>query len=207
MLNRPATKFMLIGLDGAMPEMLEKFRDEGNIPHMARLMKEGSFMKALPCPPVDTPTNWVTIVTGAWPGTHGITSFTVHFPGESLDVGHSTVDLDATTLCKAEFLWDAAERAGKRCLVLNYLCSWPSTMKKGLLIGGPSPRGHDSWILGPPVHFIRGVSKTAAHSLNYEVSLTKGANWKKMPQSLSSYWEVEIPSNLLEPAAGADIWQ
>lgn len=66
-----AKRFMLIGLDGAMPNMLEKFRDEGSIPNMTKLMKQGAFMEALPCIPVDTPTNWVTIATGARPGTHG----------------------------------------------------------------------------------------------------------------------------------------
>lgn len=205
--NRPVTRFMLIGLDGAMPNMLEKFRDEGSIPNIAKLMKEGAFMEALPCPPVDTPTNWVTIVTGAWPGTHGITSFTVHLPGEPLDVGHSTVDLDATTLCEAEFFWDAAERAGKKCLVLNYLCSWPSTMKKGLLVGGPSPRGHDSWILGPSVHFVSGVSETATRSFRSEISLKRAKNWKGLPRSSAFCLEARIPGNFIEPAATTDLWQ
>lgn len=203
-----AKRFMLIGLDGAMPNMLEKFRDEGSIPNMTKLMKQGAFMEALPCIPVDTPTNWVTIATGARPGTHGITSFTVHFPGEALDVGHSTVDLDATKLCKAEFLWDTAERAGKKCLVLNYLCSWPSTMKKGILLGGPSPWGHRSWILGPSVHFVSGVSKVSANSVRYEISLRKAKNWKGLSQSLNdSYFEAKIPSNFVEPPQTADTWQ
>ncbi len=91
-----AKKFMILGFDGAMPEHFNRFLHEGHMPNIARLIKKGTYSRALPAPPVDSPTNWVTIVTGAWPGTHGITSFTIHLPGDPLDVGRSTVGLDST---------------------------------------------------------------------------------------------------------------
>ncbi len=186
---------MLLGLDGAMPGMVKKLCEEGCLPNMARLIKKGIFTEALPCVPVDTPTNWTTIATGAWPGTHGITSFTIHLSGEPLDKGHSTVDLDSTKLCKAEFLWDVAEKAGKKPLVLNYLCSWPSTMKKGILIGGPSPRGHQSWILCPAISFISGVSERAPCSHPVEIRLKKAEGWKNLPKTHDAPLEGKILIN------------
>ena len=44
--------------------------------------------------------NWTTIVTGAWTGTHGMTSFYAHIPGKPLNEGVSTLD---SRVCKAEF--------------------------------------------------------------------------------------------------------
>lgn len=206
-----AERLILIGLDGAMPEMVERFCKEGGTPNTANLIREGVFAEALPCPPVDTPTNWVTIVTGAWPGTHGITSFTAHFPGDPLDVGHSTVDLNSTELCNAEFLWDTAERAGKKCLVLNYICSWPPTFKEGLLIGGPSPRGHPAWTLGPSADFTTEIPEAkivpGMEHVRFGIRLRWGSQDKGVPSSHSRPLEVKIPGNFTGGGFIAAPWQ
>lgn len=70
------------------------------MPATAELIEEGVFGEALSSPPCDTPTNWTTIVTGAWTGTHGMTSFYAHIPGKPLNEGVSTLD---SRVCKAEF--------------------------------------------------------------------------------------------------------
>ncbi len=205
-----AKRFMVLGFDGAMPEHFRRFLREGCMPNVARLVEGGVYSRALPAPPVDSPTNWVTIATGAWPGTHGITSFTTHLPGDPLDVGRSTVGLDSTTLCKAEFLWDAAERVGKKCLVMNYLCSWPPTFKDGMLVGGPSPSGCASeWNKGIPVNYITGSpsSKETQDIFEYQIQLKKAEGWKRLPKSFSQLLESQIPSNFTSSKLASDVWQ
>jgi predicted AlkP superfamily phosphohydrolase/phosphomutase len=205
-----AKKFMILGFDGAMPEHFNRFLHEGHMPNIARLIKKGTYSRALPAPPVDSPTNWVTIATGAWPGTHGITSFTIHLPGDPLDVGRSTVGLDSTKLCKAEFLWDAAEKAGKKCLVMNYLCSWPPTFKNGMLVGGPSPSGcAPKWNKGVPVNFITESpsSKETQDIFEFQISLKKAEGWENLPKSFSQPLESKIPSNFTSSKLASDVWQ
>jgi len=205
-----AKRLMILGFDGAMHEHLEKFLHESVMPNIAKLIKNGTYSRALPVPPVDTPTNWTTIVTGAWPGTHGITSFTTHFPGDPLDVGRSTVDLDSTKLCKAEFLWDAAERAGKKCLVMNCLCSWPPTFKGGMLVGGPSPSGcAPEWNKGIAINFTTETPKPKETRDIYEFQITlKEANgWKNLPESFSQPLESKIPGNFTGGKLALDTWQ
>lgn len=127
-------KLLLIGLDGAMPGLLKKFSEEGEVPCLTQLMREGVSLELLPSPPCDTPTNWTTIVTGAWTGTHGATGFNVHLPGESLSLGvRSGFD---TRLCGAEFLWDVAEKKGLKSLLYDYPPSRPPTIKNGIVLGG-----------------------------------------------------------------------
>ena len=75
-------KVVMIGLDGFMMEMIRKFVDEGLMPNMQRLFNEGAASKALPSIPVDTPTNWTTIATGADPGVHGKTGFYIRHSGK-----------------------------------------------------------------------------------------------------------------------------
>jgi len=106
-----AEKLILIGFDGGNPPFIEKFIEEGRLPNISRIMKEGVYSESLPVMPCDTPTNWCTIVTGTWTGTHGITSFHIHLKGEPLDKVHFSV---RSYWSKAEFLWDAAERVGEK---------------------------------------------------------------------------------------------
>ena len=185
-----ARRLMILGFDGAMPEHLEKFVAEGVMPNVAELMKNGAYARALSCPPVDTPTNWTTIVTGAWPGTHGITSFTGHTPGERLDVGFDTSGPQATTHCKAEYLWDVAGRAGKRVVVLNYMCSWPPTMAGGITIGGFDMNGR---------YQAGGAAFLAAGEFGHEgfspveIDFTEAAGWDKLPISHQPPLAATIP--------------
>ena len=133
--NKRAKKLLMIGLDGFMMELIKKFVAEGVMPNMAKLMKEGSYSKALPSMPVDTPTNWTTIATGADTAIHGKTSFFVHLPGRSLD-DFTFEESWLSNLCMAETLWDAAERQGKDVIVINYPVAWPPTLEKGIVVGG-----------------------------------------------------------------------
>ncbi len=75
-------KLILIGLDGLSPEILKRSTESGDCPRLAGLLAQGSFASVHPVPPIDGPTNWTSLATGTWPGTHGQNSFVVHAPGE-----------------------------------------------------------------------------------------------------------------------------
>jgi len=79
---------------------------EGVMPNLLRLKRRGVFIKALPVLSTHTPTNWTTISTGAWPGTHGITRFSILTRGKPYHEKKSDFD---TREVRAEFLWQAAE--------------------------------------------------------------------------------------------------
>jgi len=123
---------LVIGLDGAMFYFIKRFISEGLLPNLEALVNEGVITEALPCPPTDTPTNWTTIATGASTRVHGVTSFYIHIPGEPFEVGQKQRSRgQLTRYCKAEYLWDAADRHGIPSLVLNYPACWPGNMKHG----------------------------------------------------------------------------
>ena len=123
---------LLIGLDGAMYYFIKRFAGEGLLPNLESLMSDGVMAEVLPCPPTDTPTNWTTIATGASTRLHGVTSFYIHIPGEPFEVGQRERSRgQLTRYCKAEYLWDVADRYGISSLVLNYPACWPGNMKYG----------------------------------------------------------------------------
>ena len=131
-----SNKVFILGLDCAMPGLLDKLVKEGRLPNFQRLLDKGVFAEKCQVPyPTVTPPNWTSIATGAWPGTHGITDF-FYFP-EDKPVDNSSIFQSFSSLrCKAEYLWEAADKAGKKCIVVNYPTSWPSKMENGIILGG-----------------------------------------------------------------------
>lgn len=65
MRRREIEKVVVIGIDGAIPELVKKFAAEGVLHNISELMKNGVFSELLSAVYTDTPTNWTTIATGA----------------------------------------------------------------------------------------------------------------------------------------------
>jgi predicted AlkP superfamily phosphohydrolase/phosphomutase len=127
-------RLLVIGIDQAIPYLLNKFIKEGIIPNIAQLAESGVIGEALPCAPCDTPTNWTTIATGATSAVHGATSFYMHLPGENFKTGlNNRSRTQLSRYCKAEYFWDVADRAGYIPFITNYPAGWPSNFKKGAM--------------------------------------------------------------------------
>ena len=127
-------KLLLIGIDQAIPYLLQKFLKEGRLPNIQNLVNNGVLGKGYSCPPCDTPTNWTTIATGATTAIHGVTSFYMHIPGEPLDLGmkyRSRTQLYKN--CNAQYLWDLADKNGYKPFIYNYPSGWPSEFKNGVM--------------------------------------------------------------------------
>lgn len=115
-------KVVVIGLDSITPAMVEHFLAQGRMPHLQRLREQGWSAEVTPTMPPTTPAGWTTIATGAWPSTHGVEGFTVHVVGEPLDRKRYAC---SSAEVKAERIWQTAQRAGKRTILLKYPVSWP----------------------------------------------------------------------------------
>ena len=65
-------KVLVIGLDGATLDLIGPWADDGKLPHISRLMREGvSGELRSTVPPVTGPA-WTSFMTGKGPGKHGI---------------------------------------------------------------------------------------------------------------------------------------
>lgn len=129
-------KVAVIGLDCAIFSLVEKHVKEGKLPTFKKLFDNGTVAVNCLCPyPTITPPNWASIGTGAWPGTHCVTDFHAHQPGTTPS-NINIVQAFSSERVKAEYIWDAADKAGKKCIVVNYPGSWPPKMKNGIIVGG-----------------------------------------------------------------------
>jgi predicted AlkP superfamily phosphohydrolase/phosphomutase len=116
-------RVVVIGLDSFTPVMADRYL-ASHMPALHGLCERGLYSEMVPTMPPTTPAGWTTVATGAWPSTHGVEGFAVHRPGDPLDHKVHSLTADAS---RAEFLWQAAARAGRRSIVVKYPLSWPTT--------------------------------------------------------------------------------
>lgn len=146
-----ASKLIIIGFDSISLPTLEQFVKRGALPTVGRLMREGCTTQTWPCFPMETGTNWACLATGASPWVTGC-NMSVHFPGQPLDRRERGFP---ASVCKAEQLWTAAHKAGKRSIVFDWSQSFPLAFEDGLIHVGED---------GRPDNAIRALQEVRAYT-------------------------------------------
>ena len=72
---QPPHKLVILGFDGVDAKLTQRWMDEGKLPHLAALARQGTFAPLLSTIPSQTPVSWSTFSTGLNPGRHGIFDF------------------------------------------------------------------------------------------------------------------------------------
>lgn len=74
-------RLLLVGWDGAVPELLERFVSAGKLPGAQRLFERGSFRPLRSTIPPVTACAWSSFLSGRNPGRHGLFEFVAPRPG------------------------------------------------------------------------------------------------------------------------------
>lgn len=123
-------KVVVIGLDGATFTLLQPWMEQGKLPHIARMMREGSFGRLASTPEKLSPAAWTSFATGVNPGRHGIFHFFI------VDPKTLKVRIINATGRKVEPFWIHAGKAGKRVCVINVPVTFPADTVNGCMISG-----------------------------------------------------------------------
>jgi len=126
-------RVVLLALDSVIPKLARRYMKQGLMPNLTRLAEAGALVDAIPTLPPWTPPGWATVVTGAWPSTHGIEGFGVHFEGEPLT---KETDGFISTLRRAQSFWETAEAQGKRAILFKYPGTWPHRAGPAIQVAG-----------------------------------------------------------------------
>ncbi|MHA1255913.1 MAG: alkaline phosphatase family protein [Promethearchaeota archaeon] len=186
-------KLLLIGVDQAIPYLLNKFREDDLLPNINKLLENGVYTEAYSCSPCDTPTNWTTIATGATTAIHGATSFYLHNPGEPFEqtfLLRSRTQLSRN--CNAEYLWDVADKNGFTPYVINYPSGWPTNFRKGAMsvLIWPIPESL------PRVLSYPRLFKFSQDSKDSSLAISMASNLINKVKSKSDTLEISIEINL-----------
>lgn len=73
--SRAAKKTIILGIDGLDPDLLQKFAEEGHLPHFSQFLNERHFRPLQTTMPPLSPVAWSTFITGLDPGGHEIYDF------------------------------------------------------------------------------------------------------------------------------------
>ena len=124
------SRFLLIGLDGAEPALVERWMAEGRLPNLARIRERGAVLPCRSTTPCATFPAWTTCVTGVNPGRHGIVDFTRMVEGE-----YAIRFINATAR-QAPAIWNVLSKAGKRVCVLGVPATYPPEEVNGIMVSG-----------------------------------------------------------------------
>lgn len=72
---QPARRVVLVGVDGLGPAQIEAAVVRGQVPSLARLIRQGAYGPLATLRPTEGPPVWATLCTGRLPRDHGIKSF------------------------------------------------------------------------------------------------------------------------------------
>ncbi|MBN2123259.1 MAG: alkaline phosphatase family protein [Deltaproteobacteria bacterium] len=183
-MKQNAKKLLMLGLDAALPDLITRFCEEGQMPHTKRLMDGGLFSRMITTFPPLTAAAWGAITSGAGPGTAAIPSLMVHEPGEALDKWHTSFD---RRMLKAETLWEAGARAGRKTVLINWPVTYPLRIEKGIQLAAS---------VNPPFRYfympLWDIASSAIFSTRrercnqvpgraVEVSLKEASGWSHVP--------------------------
>ncbi len=180
-----AKRAALIGYDCLIPKRLEAMLAQGGLDNFRKFMAEGSFIPEGYNLPTVTPPSWATICTGAYPRTHGVEDYYYYHEGRSLDY-KETSQAFGSDILTAQTIWDAWDKAGKKCIVVNYPMSWPSHMNNGILVMGQglSP-AETRWPLHGNEHkeFLasESVISTDYYPMGVQGRFDDAKGWKNLP--------------------------
>lgn len=131
-------RLLIVGLDGATFDLIKPWVSKGNLPNLAKLLKEGVDGELRSVIPPVSPPAWTSFMTGKNPGKHGIFDFTIRRE-QSYDVTFINASWR-----KAETIWKIMSDAGKRVCVLSVPITYPPEPINGIMISGidtPGSRG------------------------------------------------------------------
>lgn len=145
----PADRVMVIGVDGADPELFAALRARGELPNFDRLLEEGVAAEMKVDEPIFSPRIWTSVFTGFRPENHGVESFTIPVGAEGRRVPVTS------NMVNRRRVWEIFGDEGIDVGVVGHWLTWPANPVNGFLL---------SFYTWPP-------------SGNFEKEWTPSADW------------------------------
>jgi len=121
-----ASRVYVVGIDGASWDVLSQAMKAGFMPHLSRLVVDGTRGVLQSMEPTCSAVIWTTIATGKKPEKHGIKGFVVE------GKGGKPVPV-TSNLRRVRALWNIASEAGIGVGFLGWWVTWPAESVQGFI--------------------------------------------------------------------------
>ena len=121
-------KVIVIGLDGATFDIIDPMIKGEHLPHIARLVANGTRGRLLSTIPYATIPAWPSFMTGKNPGKHGVFDF--------FRVEGGQRRLSNSRDIRSQTLWEILSSDGKRSIVMNVPGTYPPARTNGVVVSG-----------------------------------------------------------------------
>jgi len=138
---KPKYRVLILGLDGATFDLMLPWVNEGRLPVLERLLRDGARSNLKSTVPPITPCAWTSLMTGKNPGKHGLFDFVEPIPGSR---GFRFTNASSRA---GETLWGYLSRQGRRVGVVNVPMTYPPEHVNGYMISGlDTPHEHSKFM-------------------------------------------------------------
>ena len=153
---------IIVGWDGAVPELLEKFAAKVSIPTVAKAMKDGVFARLRSTIPPVTACAWSSFLSGKNPGKTGLFDFvTPRAGGYQFDYTNGGYRRDRQT-----DVLRLLNQAGLRVGCVNVPMTFPPYAVDGFMISGLDAPDEKSGIALPAEVFDRAQAKVGPYRID-----------------------------------------
>lgn len=138
-------KTLVIGLDAATWDVIDPMVKQGQLPHLAGLIRQGVRGPLRSVPNLNSYAAWTTFQTGKNPGKHGVFWFYETVPGSN-----ETRFVNGAQVRDARF-WELASDGGQQVGVINVPMTYPAKPLNGFMIAGmDTPDESSADLVYPP---------------------------------------------------------
>ncbi len=166
---------VIVSLAGMRPDLVEKYVQQGDMPHLAQLIAGGARAEyAQPIYPALSAPAHAAIACSAYADATGVVADVFHVPGTALAETWPGRD----TIPPVEPLWATARQQGRRTATV----CWPGS--------NPGVPTHAAdHVIGPGIRDV----ESNLHQLHFTRVVTENTAWTGLPASYSPWLESEFP--------------
>ncbi len=137
-------------------DLARKLANEGVMPNLAKLFKKSRWGELESSFPPLTAPAWAAFASGKNPGETGIFGFLQ--PEDDLN----DLELVSSHSIAGKTFYEILEEKGKKCILVNLPCSYPSRIKKGIVIS--------SFLAGDDFYYPKSLIKKVPELANYRLA-------------------------------------
>jgi len=126
---------LIVGLDGASYNLCERWIEQGHLPNLARIKREGTLLPLKSTIPSVSPVAWSTFMTGLNPGEHGVFGFFV--PERTGPYEPPTCFRPVNSRdCQGERFWEKMNEWGLSTGIVGVPVTYPVQAVNGYMVAG-----------------------------------------------------------------------